>query len=688
MKITSEALRMLSAEQAALPDAQDGLDRLAFLVGPLLLPLDVEYKISSQRLSDIIEENFGLKLPIEVSQTLLFRLANRGFIKQTRIEDSSIFFGLGADKIENPTAVQDLIKDFRLFVEDKSLLPKISDDEILELFMEIVFALDEIEDNFNTSKYESKKIDEWKKSLTADYVLQKSNEDGELPPLLARLAELCLLRSIVGNLTQQKVKTAKSQMVALLDAPLALYAIGASGKKQKSNIDSTLAEAKKIGIKICILPISHKEMTRVLKGVLETPHVDRRGPTAAAIRAQEISEIIVQDIRKNPEKYTKKAGIDTIPRTLSSYPAEKEFFNEDRYKEFSTIASRWSKTRDAEEHDAEALTITMRARKSKHERNLFFNSYTFITGNWAFANSARKFCLEEYAINESVTPPIVHFTFFSASIWIASGFPVASRLPEKTLLAACERTLSGQSGVVSKAAKLFQEFKFTDEEHLQAYIQDRDCVGAIVRETYNDPSLIDENNIAELFEKVKNAAAGDVLKKTKAQTAELKKKFAEERDEINAANEKKLALMAEKANNERENLEGSIKALDQTVSELQESMRQREAQRRRNIESRVEGLNKVIQKRNLVDFIEFSFFTLASLLVCFQVSLKLGVGAFIIGYAFVAASYFEKWIPYKIKMNILHWYSMKKLNLEFSNSEVSEWRITLNDEFQFVIGIE
>jgi hypothetical protein len=394
-------------------------------------------------------------------------------------------------------------------------------------------------------------------------------------------------------------------MIALLDAPLALFAVGVSGKKQQASVEATLAEARKIGIKTCILPISFKEMTRVLKGVLDTPHVDRRGPTAAAIRAQEVSETIAENIRDDPEKYTKIAKIMTLPRTLKSYPSEIEFFGEGRHQDFSAIASRWSKTDDAAKHDAEALTVVMRARKNTHERNLFYNSFTFVTGNWIFANSAKKYCLEEYAINENVTPPVVDFNFFSASVWVASGFPSAARLPERTLLAACERTLGGQSGVVARAAKLFEDFRLADDMHLQAYLQDRDCIGAIVKETYNDPSLIDENNIAELFEKVKIAAAGEVLKKAKAEKTELKQKFGAEREEIQATNEKRIAAIDERNRQERQELVGSIEQLDKTVSQLKDTSNQREIQRQNSIASRVQGLNDTIQKGILLTFLSF-----------------------------------------------------------------------------------
>lgn len=686
MRITHDALKMLAAEEAAFPKAEDALDRLAFLVGPLLLPLKVGFQVTSERLSDIIEENFGLKLPIEVSQTLLFRLAKRNFLTQTMVEDSSVFFGMGVPAKNGSKTVDSLIKDFRIFVRDKSLLPKITDDEILDLFMTRVFELEDVPSNFAPAPIGKTTSSDWKSGLISDYILAKSDTESALPPLLAKLAELCLLRSVVGNLTTQKVKTTKSSMTALLDAPLALYSIGASGQKQKNSVEATFGEARNLGMKICMLPVSIEEMKRVLGAVLNTPHVDRRGPTAAAIRAGEISEVIVQDIQNGPEKYVEKANIQIIPRTLSTYPNELEYFTQEAYEEFSAIASRWSKGRAAEDHDAEALTVTMRARQKKHERNLFYNTFTFITGNWIFAQSARRFCLDRYAINENVSPPILHFSSFSASIWIAAGFPTASKLPEKTLLAACERTLNGQTDVISKANRLFKQFQVADEQHLDAYFQDRDCINSIVKETYNDPSLIDEENVSELFEKVRHAAAAEVLAKSKQEADDIIRKYDQKLENADSEKQAELTALQLKMEDERQDFQGSLSQLGTVVAELKDDMAKKEKERSDAIFRRVQALNKRIEKKSVVDWVEFSFFTLASLLVCFQVSLSWGILAFVLGYAFVTMSYFEYWFPYRFKMRFMRWYGRKKMEEEFSVQEISEWRIKLHENLEIHVG--
>lgn len=140
--------------------------------------------------------------------------------------------------------------------------------------MEKIFELDDFdaEKQSNGGNYEN-----WKRGLISDYVLTKSNAEDELPPLLSKLAELALMRSVVDGLADTKPKQKnRSTLITLFDAPLALYAMGASGTKQKAALQSTMDAAKSIGVRFGILPISVEEIKRVLSGVLYTDRSDRR----------------------------------------------------------------------------------------------------------------------------------------------------------------------------------------------------------------------------------------------------------------------------------------------------------------------------------------------------------------------------------------------------------------------------
>lgn len=94
MKISESAIRVLSAEQAVFPEAQDALDRLAFLIGPVIATIGKDRRLTSQILQEAISDNFGLSVPVEVNQALLFRLAKHGFATQSVVDKSSIFLGL------------------------------------------------------------------------------------------------------------------------------------------------------------------------------------------------------------------------------------------------------------------------------------------------------------------------------------------------------------------------------------------------------------------------------------------------------------------------------------------------------------------------------------------------------------------------------------------------------------------
>jgi hypothetical protein len=681
MKLSPNAIRALSAEQAAFPAAQDALDRLAFLVGPVVATAKSDYQITSQRLQDFVSKNFGLFVPNEVAQSLLFRLAKYDFAKQTIVDNSSIFFGVGAEENSNNNTVNELIRDFRLFVEDKSLLPKISDDEILDLFMEKIFELEEFDAPEVTEK---KDYDAWKRGLISDYILSKSDEDDNLPPLISKLAELALIRSVVEGMTERKPKLkGRSSLVALLDAPLALYAMGASGSKQKKAFKSTMNAAEEIGVRFAIIPVSIEEIKRVLNGVLTRDRSERTGPTADALRSGEISEPIVSDMKSGPEKYLEKSNIKVLPRNISLFPSEHHFFDETAYEEFSVTASQWTDNTKAQYHDAECLAVTVRARKGANERNVFDNTYSFITLNWKFFRSARRVCLERFSINEQSNPPILHFNDFSASVWVAAGFPTEAKLPERTLLAACERALGGRTGVLQKARSLFEKFQVSDSEHIEAFFQNKDCVDAIVQNTYNDPSLIDDNNVPELFRKVELATAAKVV----AEAKEARKKLVIEKDmEIRAAEEtgaRKLEEVTAQHEADKESWSDELDELKEQFSDFQQSNSDKERARYERIARRAKDVNERVSAKGWgrVDFFEALFFIVASMLGLYAAGRETALAMFFVGAIFVGCSYYEFGWPHRIKHWIIQRYATKQLYGEFSKEEINEWAIKLDANY-------
>lgn len=688
LKLSREALVQLATEETVFPKAQDALDRLTFLVGPVFLQVDAEKRVTGPIVSETVENNFGLKLPASVADALLFRMGKHNFVATNQVGDSPIFFGKGsAPQRSQKSVLDELIKDLRLFVSDKSLLPKITDDEIVDLFLEKVFELvDELEETpASSSSFTGEK---WKKSLISDYILHHTGEDGTLPPLLTRLAELCLLRNVVDQLGTQKRLSCRSSLRAILDAPLVLFAIGASGKQQQKSIQATLETAKSLGVQITLLPTSIMEMKRVLNGTLSREHSERTGLTAAAIRRGDLLENIASDMRSNPEKYAKNEGITLLTRTLETFPQEEHFFTEQEYKDFSVTASTWSNNEAAEFHDAECLTIAVRARGGKHDRNMFQNKYVFLTNNWRFVTSARRMCLETFKINESSCPPVLHFDTFAANVWISGGFEKNKTIPSRTLLAACERAISGHQSILSKTSDLIKKLQLTDDETLDLFLEDRDCVDAIVSQVGYDPSLINEENVSVLVDVAKAAIAKDVATKAAAEKKALEEDFTQRMDETVKESQSAIAAMRVEMETFRSEVDATLQDREERILDLERQQQHEHEERKNSIRDRVAKLNEKTNRKGwgLIEWFETVFFVVASVMMGFQGGLIFGIAASIFGLVFMTMSHFDIWLPSKLKKGFIRRYSEAQIRREFSAREREDWGISLNDEFEITFA--
>lgn len=683
MKLSNEALFLLAAEETVFGDSQDALDRLAYLVGPVFLGIQKGRILTSEIVCETVEQNFGIPLPPDVAGALLFRLGQKDFVDSVLVDEARVFSSKGVLTKENgDSAIDKLIKDFRLFVADKKLLPEISNEEILDLFMGKVFEISDFLNDEDFTLREFKPNEKWKISLISDYILQHSDADGGMPPLLTKLAELCLMRSVVGNLMNNRKRPKKTTLKVIVDAPVALFAIGASGRQQQQNILATFDLAKSFGVQFLLLPTSVSEMSRVIRAVLSNDHRNRRGYTAAAIRRGDIVEKVAHDMSKGPEKYVKSQGVTVSPRNLSSYPNEKQYFDDAEVNEFSATASSWAKTYAAQQHDAECFAITMRARSGKHERNLFSNEYVFITYNGRFASAARRYCLEKFKINSNQFPPVVHVNSFAAAVWLTGGFDSRTLIPEKTLLAACERALTGVDGVLSRTELLAKELSLTDETTLELLLEDRDSVNAIVESSGYDPSLINEENVSKLIEVAKAAIARDVSANAASEKEQMEADFKKREEDQRRESREAMKVLNEKFELFKDEIDEKMDLKDKALKELEAKQQRDEFLSFQDISIRVDNLNKRIDRRGwgMFETSETVFFILASILATFKSSLIIGLLAFSLGGFFVILSYLEIGWPSQIKKWLFRKFAAKSLQKEFSRTEIDIWGIDQNSE--------
>jgi hypothetical protein len=91
-----------------------------------------------------------------------------------------------------------------------------------------------------------------------------------------------------------------------------------------------------------------------------------------------------------------KIGVKVRHTTLNQFPNNHKWFPIDRYKDLVSIF-RWEHL-SAREHDAYAVTMTMRLRRGKHYHDPLRNSYVFVSSNSEMVGKARNYCLDNRMI--------------------------------------------------------------------------------------------------------------------------------------------------------------------------------------------------------------------------------------------------------------------------------------------------
>jgi len=115
------------------------------------------------------------------------------------------------------------------------------------------------------------------KYICARFLKDIASNHPEYIPYLARLASIGLITEVVEDFVKPTSITETSDLVVLLDAPMALHYLGLSGKEIQADVKNVLDALKNIGIKLMMFPESCEEMVRNLSSMLALNPPNRHG---------------------------------------------------------------------------------------------------------------------------------------------------------------------------------------------------------------------------------------------------------------------------------------------------------------------------------------------------------------------------------------------------------------------------
>jgi hypothetical protein len=394
---------------------------------------------------------------------------------------------------------------------------------------------------------------------------------------LCKLASIGLLTEVVQDFHKPTTQVNKTNLIAYLDAPVAMDLLGVSGKEAAANIRPIVQKLQEIGGVVRIFRVSVEELQGALDAVLRRSPTERTGETAGAIRRNEVLEPFVRQVAQDPGTFLQEYGVGITERKLDQFPNEHEYFDRPTYEGFFSKLT-WHHEIPRREHDATIVTHIMRMRRGVQSRDLFQTRHILITRNALLCQSAKQFCIASGLNAKTSVGPAIHQRQLATAIWLRTGLSdVQQDVPRRYLLAACERVLELKRNVVDQVKIISKGLTPEKAKQLDLLLTQDRSTQLLMDKTLGASNVVNSNNIEPLI---------DEMKRSLTESIEIDAAAS-----ISAA-QRVAAARVRKANDRR-------KAAEQENAVLARSLAQTEADDALIIDSLLDEINGEMSRRRL-----------------------------------------------------------------------------------------
>ena len=528
-QLTQRAIRVYAVLDAYSSSGGDILDTILPFFEPFLAEIN-DQLLDPSAFCSAVRHAYGWNITPDVIEELAPRLQRQGWLTSIGSGNSQAFRvtykpkdngALGEAEVEIARAISQLSDGFKDFIAKISPLTGYSKtkDELAETPIEWLISIDGFTED--VLKTQAVKVTEVGRRLTIEVREPKSgrlnSEDRYLcarfvkhlfdvqspfTKQLARIASIGLLTEVVQDFSKPTSAVNKTDLSVYLDAPVALDCLGVSGKAAQANIRGLTESLTQIGASIRVFRTSIDEMQRALQALIKRKPADRIGPTADALRRNEVLEAYVRAVCADPEHFLKERGIQVVDRTLEQFPNSHHFFSHAKYEELYSKFN-WHYEDLPRAHDASIIALVMRLRGGQSSKDIFLSRHVLVTRNALLSDRARRFCVESGLSSKTGVGPAVHQRQLATAAWLRTGLGQQSEVPRRYLLAACEKVLALKKGVVEQARAVATSLTPETSEQLELLLRQDRSAQLLMDRTLGISTVITSGNIETLVADMK-----------------------------------------------------------------------------------------------------------------------------------------------------------------------------------------
>lgn len=553
--VTRRALRVYAAlSELRGPDA-DVLDALVPFFEPILTLMNGKF-FDPHVFSAGVRKLYRWRFTGDIAAAFIPRLERKGFLKKQAQTTKGTVWVVTYNEPEKEgtpqtilTALEQIIDEFAKFP------PRVTDllsyersrDELKDILIRFLVMMDThgeggyehglggLEPGGEAGKLLSgleeggRPLDPNDKYMCARFVQNLMKRKPEFVPHLVRLASIGLLAEVVEDFLKPTQVTSKTELLVVLDAPIALDLLGCSGKALKDDVLAVVSALKDIGANFVVFPASCVEMQRNLRSMLVLSVDQRRGYTHNAMIKKEVSAEFVKAVANNPERALESVGIVVRPMGLNNFPSLERYFTDAQYEDFLSSIT-WGNQIAAREHDATCMALVMRLREGRHSSDVFKCRYVMATRNPTFVKHARNYCLQSRLLDSTQEGPIIHQRELATVAWLRTGLGADDKIPRGHLIATCDRVLQMRPEVRNAVAAQLARITPERLEQFNLLMQDSRSVQKLADQTLNNEDVVNADNAEHLLDVMREATAEDLRGRHEAELKEERERAQQERD--------------------------------------------------------------------------------------------------------------------------------------------------------------
>jgi hypothetical protein len=378
---------------AVLEDYRAGSPDILDALLPFFEPILAEFQgqpLDQEAFATRVREAYRWNFTADIVEELIPRFETRSWVKKIAGNDKTLAYRVeynnpvaapaGPNEIKIGEVLLNAVQQFKIFIDGISPLTAFhkTTAELSDILVEWLVAIDAYSEEVLRQKAvqttyvngqlglavnlaDSSSLTSEERYLCARFVKFLFDNKSPIIADLCKLASVGLLTEVIQDFQKPVTRVNSTNLSVYLDAPVALDLLGVSGTAAAVNIRAIVSQLQRIGATVRIFRVSVNELQHALDAVLKRSPPERTGPTADALRRNQVAEAYVRQIAADPDSALAEWKVGIVSRKLEQFPNEHEHFTKEQYESLFAKMT-WHFEIPRREHDTEVVAHIVRMR--------------------------------------------------------------------------------------------------------------------------------------------------------------------------------------------------------------------------------------------------------------------------------------------------------------------------------------